>query len=122
MKHPLHVKLRRKVRKSKERGRQSEPHKQFVRGFQCVIAGGDCGGRTQAAHVRNNLPPDEPGTERGMGYKPSAAWLVPLCEYHHREQHQIGEGPFCVKYGINMVERAQRLARMSPSLIKPRES
>ena len=117
-----HTKLRRKFQKKPDRNRQLEAHLQNVRGFKCVIANNECSGRIEAAHVRNNLPPGEPGTERGMGYKPSAAWTVPLCEYHHAEQHRIGEQVFCRNYGISMVEIAQKLAGRSPHLLKLREA
>ena len=63
-------------------------HRKWVRGFGCAMSiQGDCSGRIEAAHVRM-------GTDGGMGVKPSDCYVVPLCAYHHRRQHQIGEEIF----------------------------
>ena len=75
-------------------------HLQFVRGFVCSVwhVTGNidpCSGNVEAAHVRT-------GTDGSMGKKPSDCWAIPLCQTHHREQHQIGEPAFERKYGIQM--------------------
>src|SRR3990167_3078901 len=67
-------------------------HLAFVRSYECAVRDGHdpCGGKTEAAHIRM-------GTDGGLGIKPSDCYAVPLCEYHHREQHQIGEFKFWAK-------------------------
>jgi len=49
-----------------------------------------------------------------MGIKPSDKWVISLCLFHHRQQHQIGEGAFEQKYGIDMKELAHEFVRRSP--------
>jgi hypothetical protein len=84
-----------------------DAHLQFVRGFVCSVwhvsgPSDPCSGKVEAAHVRT-------GTDGGTGMKPSDSWAIPLCNEHHREQHQIGEPAFERKYGIKMKEIAAGL-------------
>lgn len=91
-------------------------HLAWLRGFECACGlkpAADettlCAGRTEAAHVRT-------GTDGGTGLKPSDSWAIPLCTKHHREQHASGETTFARRYGLDMKEVAQELARRSPAL------
>ena len=77
---------------------RSESYKQFIRGFECAVAGvkDTCEGRIEPAHVRT-------GTDGCGSEKPSDWWLIPLCKHHHiGVQHNIGEPEFERQYGINM--------------------
>ena len=56
---------------------------QWLRGRECLCAGGGCDGRIEAAHV------DYAG-DKGMGTKVSDRHAVPLCSRHHAWQHQHG--------------------------------
>lgn len=49
-----------------------------------------------------------------MAIKPSDRWVISLCSYHHREQHQLGEDQFEARYGIELVDLAEEFARRSP--------
>jgi len=89
-------------------------HLQYVRGFRCCIedrAGHVCGGNTEAMHVRV-------GTDGSMGKKPGDNWTIPGCVLAHREQHQIGEPAFELKYRIDMKAIVAGLWVKSPHLVK----
>lgn len=97
----------RKVKQSgkKDEGKRSPGHRKFVRDHACSA----CGSTTavECAHVRT-------GTDGGMGHKPSDRWTISLCRECHSEQHQIGEGPFERRHGINMKELAAAFLKASP--------
>lgn len=92
-----------------DRGKRSPAHRAWVRGHACAV----CGTFTaiECAHVRE-------GTDGGMGFKPSDRWCISLCRDHHAEQHQIGEGPFECKHGINMKALASEFFAKSPHRYK----
>ncbi len=72
--------------------RQREPrqkdnkHLDFIRSLPCCICGGI---NTEAAHIRVGSI-NHGKRETGMSEKPSDKWTVPLCNEHHREQHDAG--------------------------------
>lgn len=105
---------RRRVREPMmpERATQREfpRHRKFIRSLQCCIAicrSDSMGLRTECAHVRHE-------TDGGAGLRPSDWWTLPLCFFHHAEQHAIGEPAFEKRYGINMKDIALGPARQSP--------
>ena len=66
---------------------KSDVHLARIRNLPCTICGGI---GTEAAHVRFADPRvAKPIT--GMGIKPSDSFVVPLCNRHHREQHDLGD-------------------------------
>lgn len=86
--------------------RECPAHRAWIRGFACSVP--NCqGGPIECAHVRR-------GTDGGIGIKPSDRWTIPLCAAHHREQHQIGEGAFEKRHGIDMKKIAAALFARSP--------
>jgi len=89
---------------------QNRAHEKFVRGFTCAVAhSGGCGGRTEAHHVRE-------GYVAGMGQKPPAEHLVPLCATHHHLLHNGGAVTFAKAHGVDVLQIAERLAKQSPHL------
>jgi hypothetical protein len=64
---------------------RSGDHLDFIRGRACLACGKTVG--VVAAHVRK-------GTDGAAKKKPSDYFTVPLCDYCHRVQHQIGEPAF----------------------------
>ena len=81
-------------------------HRAWVRRHRCSVPG--CMKLPiECAHVRR-------GADGGVSLKPSDRWCVSLCRYHHAEQHQLGEAAFEKKHGIDLVDLAQRFARLSP--------
>lgn len=94
-------------------------HLKWVRGHECAVAmrspdlieGKQCSGRIEAAHIRV-------GTDGGMGVKPGDNWAIPLCSFHHAEQHRMGELTFSVIYGIPLHTIAQLLWARSPHRFK----
>lgn len=106
-----------KRRKPEKSGIRPQPqvrcpaHLAWVRGHQCAAGGDDCEGKIEAAHVRT-------GTNGGMGKKPGDDWTIPLCSYHHRAQHNVGEAEFERVFEIDMKKIAQALARRSPHRFK----
>ena len=95
-----------KRNKSSPTMRSCPAHRAWVRKHHCCVPG--CKGLPiECAHVRG-------GTDGGMALKPSDWWVVSLCSYHHREQHLLGESPFELKYGLELLELAVRFARLSP--------
>lgn len=88
-------------------------HRAWVRRHRCSVRG--CRGLPiECAHVRN-------GTDGGLGLKPSDRWSISLCQFHHLEQHEIGEAAFEARYDLNLVELAREFARRSPYLEKMAE-
>ena len=57
-------------------------------------------------------------TDSGTSLKPSDIWTISLCEYHHREQHRIGELRFERKDSMDLVALAKEFAQRSPHLLK----
>jgi hypothetical protein len=92
--------------KRAKEGRSCPAHRSWVRRHHCSVPG--CKALPiECAHVRR-------GTDGGMGFKPSDCWVISLCSHHHREQHQLGEGSFEIKYGLDLVELAEAFAAKSP--------
>jgi hypothetical protein len=96
-----------KPKPPKERVNRSCPgHRAWVRRHDCSVRG--CRRRPiECAHVRC-------GTDGGAGLKPSDKWTISLCEYHHGEQHRLGEKAFARKYELDLVALAKEFARRSP--------
>ena len=86
-------------------------HLQWVRGHECSVQNNDCLGKVEAAHVRD-------GTDCGLGVKPSDIFVVPLCSWHHRQQHNVGEKQFEFRHKISMIDIAEDLTRRSPHRAK----
>lgn len=76
---------------------RDEKHLNYIRSLPCCICGNI---NTEAAHIRtSNLNLGKRYT--GKSEKPSDKWTVPLCNKHHREQHEGQELAFWKKYGID---------------------
>ena len=90
----------------KSTSRTCAGHRSWVRRHACCVRG--CR-RTpiECAHVRS-------GTDGGIGLKPSDKWVISLCEFHHREQHRIGEQTFEEAHSLDLVALAREFARRSP--------
>ena len=86
-------------------------HLQWVRGHECAASNNECLGRIEAAHVRSE-------TDGGLGLKPSDIFVIPLCNYHNREQHNKGEKQFEMRHGFDMKSIAKRFADVSPHRFK----
>jgi hypothetical protein len=81
-------------------------HKRFVRSHHCAVTG--CPrGPIEFAHVRC-------AANSGKDDKPSDCYGVPLCQYHHAQQHQIGQPEFERRHGIDLFELAREFVRRSP--------
>ena len=84
---------------------RSEPFKQFVRGFPCILdgkPGHTCEGKIQFAHVRL-------GTDGGTGLKPSDYYGVPACfNAHILTEHQHGGPALQRQFGIDLKAEAER--------------
>lgn len=90
----------------KPESRECPAHRAWVRRHYCSVP--DCQRLPiECAHVRT-------GTGGGLALKPSDRWVISLCSYHHREQHQMGEHQFETRYGIDLIELADEFARQSP--------
>ena len=102
-----------KRRKASKLGLREAPqircagHLQWIRGHQCTVNNGECSDRIEAAHARA-------GTDGGLGVKPSDCWTLPLCSFHHRDQHRIGEPAFERLHGVKMKDTAAALWAKSP--------
>jgi hypothetical protein len=77
---------------------------QWLRGRNCVcLSRGNCSGKIEAAHV------DYAG-DKGMGSKVRDSASIPLCTWHHAEQHRLGWKTFEAKYpGVNALQIAEFL-------------
>ena len=86
---------------------RSKGHRQWTRGFECVIAEKHtCNGIMHAHHIRK-------GTDGTQKEKPSDCYVVPLCAAAHTEVH-TGHDTFERKYGVNLLKIAADLWRASP--------
>jgi hypothetical protein len=82
--------------------------------FQCIAASKDgqrCEGKNEAHHVRLD-------GNGGTGLKPGDDRVIPLCGYHHRKLHDIGQRTFSVYYGVDFEQTIAALNRQSPHLRK----
>lgn len=80
--------------------RQHDPkHLDYIRSLPCAVCEDNT--NTEAAHLRVGSI-DHGKRETGGGERPSDIWCLPLCNRHHREQHDTGsELKFWAKYNIN---------------------
>lgn len=96
---PLPARLPKKERRSARW--RSQAHLSFVRKHHCSMPG--CQGvPIEAAHVRIN-------SGAGMGEKPSDWRAVSLCQFHHRQQHTVGEPAFWATYKAATGETVEQL-------------
>ena len=81
--------------RQREPRQKDEAHLRFVRSLPCCICGRP---DVQAAHIRTaSLEHGKRGL--GMQEKASDCWTVPLCRFHHAEQHSMNEMGFWKRYG-----------------------
>lgn len=71
----------------------------FLRTKPCCICGRV--GETEAAHIRIGF--------RAMQKKPDDRYALPLCAYHHRNQHRVNESAFWDQHGDDPFDIAARL-------------
>jgi hypothetical protein len=96
--------------RSKRNLRNCPGHRVWVRRHHCSVPG--CLRQPiECVHVRAR-------TDGGTGMKPSDRWVISLCVFHHREQHQIGESRFEEKHDIDMIALAREFARRSPHWLR----
>lgn len=80
--------LPRRIPKAQKRASRwrSQAHCNFVRSHECCVSG--CDRRPiEVAHVRL-------GAGAGVGQKPDDWRAVSLCQFHHAQQHRMGEATF----------------------------
>lgn len=83
----------------------SERHLNFIRSLPCAFCGNY---GTEAAHIR--FACEELGKRAvGTGEKPDDIWTIPMCNPHHREQHDIGERLFWKLQGRDPIKIALAL-------------
>jgi hypothetical protein len=73
---------------------------QWLRGRQCAVNGAECSGKIEAAHVDH-------GGDKGMGTKVSDKFAVPMCSFHHLNQHSRGWLTFQAKHDIDALAAAR---------------
>jgi hypothetical protein len=84
--------------RQREPRKRDEKHLRFIRSLPCCICGAI---DTEAAHLRIGSI-NHGKRETGGGERPSDIWCLPLCNQHHREQHDTGsELKFWAKYNID---------------------
>lgn len=99
--------LKRRTRPRRTAREENPQHRQWVRGHVCVVNNSECTNRIEFAHIRK-------GTDGGMAKKPSDRFGFPACDFHHREQHDIGEVSFAKRYGLNLLRIAALFWAKSP--------
>jgi hypothetical protein len=83
---------------------RSQAHCNFVRSFNCSWNG--CEGRPiEVAHVRL-------GSGVGISQKPDDWRTVSLCQFHHSQQHRVGEQTFW--RGIDVEQLIHEFIAASP--------
>ena len=95
--------------RQKEPRIRDEKHLNYVRSLPCCICGRN---DVDAAHIRTASL--EHG-KRGLGLqeKASDCWTVPLCRFHHAEQHSMNEMGFWKRYGKDPFMLAMTLKERS---------
>ncbi len=89
-----------------DRGRVKDPaYLAWIRTLPCAVAGPDCHGPVEAAHVRYS-DAAVGRVNAGLQVKPSdRPWSLPLCRRHHREgpkaQHAGAERAWWLSHGID---------------------
>lgn len=102
-----------KIESTREKRWRCPSHLAWVRKHKCCVP--DCDWMPiEACHVRT-------GTDGGTGMKPSDNWVISLCQFHHRRQHQLGEPEFEQTFGLDMKELAQEFFAKSPHRVKKRK-
>jgi len=101
-------------RRHRNSGRQNvgarfASHRAWIRGHVCAVAGNDCGGNIECAHVEGS------GTG-GMGMKADDWATIPLCHAHHAERHRIGWRTFDRAHNLDALALAKSLAAKSPAI------
>lgn len=90
-------------------GRRFSGHRQWIRGHVCAVAGPDCEGNIECAHVEGS------GTG-GMGMKADDVFTIPLCHGHHAERHRVGWRTFDARHRLDALGLAKELAARSPHI------
>ena len=85
--------------------KEDDAHLRWLRTLPCVITGTR---PVEAAHIRFG-DPVYGKRETGRGEKPSDMWALPLAARLHREQHDMSERLFWLKYGIDPLKIALSL-------------
>ena len=76
---------------------RDEAYLAFIRSFPCAICGKT---PVEAAHLRVGSINDGK-SYTGMAEKSSDKWALPLCAFHHRQQHTMNEREFWASHGLN---------------------
>ena len=77
----------------------SAGHLAFIRKLPCVLSSRECQGPVEAAHIRYT---ELRYGKRDVGReKPDDRWTLPVCQGHHRLQHQGDEFLFWRVRNIN---------------------
>jgi len=87
-----------------------QEHLDFIKAQPCacfLTHGFECRGQVVAAHYRT-------AGNAGTGTKPHSGFTAPLCDGHHKFQHQHGQRAFEKRYGLSMLAVCKRWAAVSP--------
>jgi hypothetical protein len=77
-------------------------HLAYVRTLPCLICGKP---GSDPAHIRS-ASREYGKRQTGMAEKPDDRWVLPLCRFHHDEQHRSNELEWWSGYGINPFAQA----------------
>jgi hypothetical protein len=89
---------------------KDEKHCEWIRSLPCIICLDNTA--SECCHIRYSEPKAaKPIT--GLGIKPDDCWTLPMCNQHHRQQHEIGERTFWNAYSIQPIYVALALYRVS---------
>jgi len=85
-------------------------HLVWVSQLPCTVCGNSI--ETEAAHIRF-AEPKAAKSITGIGIKPDDEFVLPLCSYHHHEQHSMGEKRFWAQHYIDPIFVSLALWRVS---------
>lgn len=107
-KPPKRVRVRKPLKARQEpkafQHRRVPEYREWIRSYACLIRYADCSlgvFGSECAHVKS----------RGAGGN-DVGNCVPLCHYHHQQQHAIGIRSFQRRYGIDLYAIAADLGRI----------
>ncbi len=83
-------------------------HRRWIKSHGCCVPGCQAT-EIEFAHIRN-------AANSGIALKSHDCFGVGLCFNHHREQHQVGQGTFEDRHGIDLDAIAAEFTRTSPDM------
>jgi hypothetical protein len=97
---------------TKARTRRDKEYISFIRQLPCIV----CLSLDETATGPSEAHHQNPKGHGGKGIKTDDSRCMPLCNYHHRQRHDIGSDTFSKKYDLNYEWVINNLRRIKEEL------